>query len=114
MNDRDPIDTSTLGPVRIVPPAPDDWTMPYRSIDAGGSPESAGHVGHAWLVAIAREEHARSPAGLDFDHPPLGHHSALYRDCKLIAAYTVIRDPMNFAILLRWRANAPGSAAGRQ
>lgn len=82
-----PVDSSTLGPVRLDPDGGDDWRRPYRSIDAGGSPESAGQVGHRWLVALARKEHERSPAGLELDHPPNGNHSALYRDCKLIAAY---------------------------
>lgn len=77
-----------------------DWREPYRSMDESGSPECAGSVGHAWLVAIAREEHGRSPRGLEIDQ--MGR--ALYRDHKLVAAYHVIRDPMNFAVLIRWRA----------
>lgn len=107
MVERRRLDTSELGPIRAIEPGPDDWRAPYRTMDASGSPDSAGQVGHRWLVEIAREEHQRSPRGLELDHPPMGHHSALYRDCKLIAAYVVIRDPMNFAVLIRWKAGPP-------
>jgi hypothetical protein len=82
----------------------DDWREPYRTMDASGTPDSAGQVGHAWLIDIAMAEHRRSPAGLEIDTPTRKHHAALYRDCKLIAAYVVIRDPMNFAVLIRWKA----------
>jgi hypothetical protein len=84
----------------------DDWRKPYRSQDESGSPEAAGSVGHAWLVEIARAEHAANPRGLEVDFPICARpkHGVLYRDCALIAAYFVIRDPMNFAILIRWRA----------
>lgn len=83
----------------------DDWRQPYRSRDAGGSPDSATHVGHRWLLDIARVEYGRDPAGLDLDHPvvPGANYAVIYRDRKPIAAYFVVRDPMNFAQLFRWR-----------
>jgi len=84
----------------------DDWRQPYRSMDASGSPDSAGQVGHSWLVDIARAEHARDPRGLELDHPiaPGANYAVLYRDRVPIAAYFIVRDPMNFAQLFRWRA----------
>lgn len=76
-------------------------------MDASGSPDSAGQVGWDWLLPIARAEHGRCPRGLELDQPRLGADGGscvLYRDQKPIAAYFVIRDPMNFAVLLRWKA----------
>lgn len=101
------LDTSELGPVRIVPPELGDWTVPYRSQDASGSADSAGQVGYAWLIAIARREHARDPRGLELDNPrmgPDGGATVLYRGTTLLAAAMVFRDPMNFAVLVRWKA----------
>jgi hypothetical protein len=73
-------------------------------MDAGGGPETAGQVGWDWLRAIAHAEHDRNPSGLELDHPQTsgGHHAIIYRDCKPIAGYFVVRDPMNFAQLFRW------------
>lgn len=91
----------------------DDWRTPYRSMDASGSPESAAQVGWDWLLPIVRAEHARDPRGLELDHPRAGSDSratCLYRNCRLIAAAVVIRDPMNFAVLIRWKAE--GTADG--
>lgn len=85
----------------------ESWRLPYRSMDASGSPESAAQVGWDWLYPICRDEHARNPSGLELDHPPMGPGGGacmLYRDCQLIAAFHVVRDPMNFAVLTRWRA----------
>ncbi len=85
-----------------------DWREPYRSMDASGGPDTAGQVGWDWLLAIARAEHNRSPKGLELDHPVDGAvRCVLYRDCRPIAAYFLVRDPMNFAQLFRWRA--PGA-----
>lgn len=86
-----------------------DWRLPYRSMDAGGSPESAGQVGWDWLHDIARAEHDRDPHGLELDQPLCAEpkHCALYRGCRLIAAYFIIRDPMNFAVLIRWKEGMP-------
>lgn len=104
-----PIDTSKLGPIRAMPAKPDDWRLPYRSMDAGGSPSSAGQVGWTWLEAIAKAEHMRSPTGLELDNQRLGADGGtmvLYRGTKLLAAAMVFRDPMNFAVLLRWKAES--------
>lgn len=79
-----------------------DWRAPYRTMDASGSPEAAGAVGHAWLIDIAIAESQNDPLAVTLDE----NEHALYRDCKLIAAYHIIRDPMNFAVLIRWKAPA--------
>lgn len=87
---------------------PPHWLEPYRTMDAGGSPESAGQVGHQWLYEIARAEHELNPAALSLDNPRLGPDGTaqvLYRGTKLLAAALIFRDPMNFAVLLRYRAN---------
>jgi hypothetical protein len=87
-----------------------DWREPYRSQDASGSPESAGQVGWEWLHAIIREEHDRDPRGLELDEQPERangmRYTALYRGTKPLAAYFVVRDQMNFAVLYRWKAAA--------
>lgn len=85
------------------------WMLPYRSMDASGSAESAGQVGWDWLREIATAEHEREPRGLEIDQAPLGNDggaNVLYRDRKPIAAFFVFRDPMNFAQLVRWKAPA--------
>lgn len=87
----------------------EDWQKPYRSMDAGGSPESAGQVGWDFIREIARAEYERDPSGLELDHPRMGTDGgtiALYRDQKVIAAACLFRDPMNFAVLIRWKAPA--------
>jgi hypothetical protein len=76
-------------------------------MDAGGSPESAGQVGWDFIHQVSLAEHGRDPRGLELDNPRMGSDGgtiALYRDCKLIAAAFVFRDPMNFAVLVRWKA----------
>lgn len=88
-----------------------DWREPYRSMDAAGGPDTASQVGWGWLVAIARAEHDRDPAGLELDHPTDGAvRCVLYRGTKPIAAFFVTRDPMNFAQLFRWLAPDPAVA----
>jgi hypothetical protein len=82
----------------------DDWRKPYRTMDASGTPEAAGQVGHAWLMEIAREAHDASPTGLELDLSTTPGVGAVYRNQQLLACYVVIRDPMNFAVLIRWRA----------
>lgn len=86
------------------------WLEPYRTMDAGGSPETAGQVGHSWLIDIARAEHDNDPAALEIDMPRLtedGTAQILYRGPKVIAACFIVRDPMNFAILFRYLAHPP-------
>lgn len=87
------------------------WLEPYRTMDAGGSPETAGQVGHSWLLDIARAEHDNDPAALEIDMPRLtedGTAQILYRGPKVIAACFIVRDPMNFAILFRYRTTPAG------
>lgn len=86
----------------------DDWRKPYRTMDASGTPDSAMSVGRRWIEEEA-EEAARlyGPASLEIDGGRLGADGAsivLYRMTDPIAVATVFRDPVNFAILVRWRA----------
>lgn len=86
------------------------WLEPYRTMDAGGSPDTVGQVGHSWLIDIARAEHDNDPAALEIDMPRLtedGTAQILYRGPKILAACFIVRDPMNFAILFRYRATHP-------
>ena len=88
-----------------------DWRLPYRSMDASGSPDSAGAVGEAWIDEIAAAE---SPGRLSIETPPLGRDggaTVLYRDQEPIAAAFIYRDPMNFAVLIRWRPPLPDRPA---
>ncbi len=84
-----------------------DWREPYRSMDASGSPEAAGQVGWNWLSEVAQQERDRGAALLEILTTPLGadgKSGVLYRSTKPVAAYFVVRDPMNFAVLYRWMA----------
>lgn len=80
----------------------DDWRVPYRSQDAGGSAEAAGSVAWDWIEAVARgqAEH-RQELSIHSDAGSV----ILYRGTTPIAVATVFRDPMNFAVLIRWAAN---------
>ena len=87
----------------------DDWRKPYRSMDASGAPDTAEAVGWAWIDAVATEEIERqgSHHGFAIDSPPLpgdGRVIVLYHETKPIAVATIFRDPVNFSILVRWRA----------
>lgn len=85
----------------------DDWRKPYRSMDASGAPDTAEAVGWAWIDAIAAEESKRRPHELQIDSPALagdGRAIVLYRLTSPIAVATIFRDPVNFAYLIRWRA----------
>lgn len=97
----------------------EDWREPYRSMDAGGSDTAAENVGWRWIDAIAKEAKRRNPEGLEIHSPTVaadGRAIALYRGTKLLAVATIFRDPMNFAVLVRWRGEAeppgPGDRCG--
>ncbi len=87
----------------------DDWRLPYRTRDSGGSPESASAVGWEWINAVAEAEPDKGDLLIDGSGAHSGGASvaALYRGTKLLAATTVFRDQMNFAVLIRWRATLP-------
>lgn len=81
------------------------WLKPYRTMDASGSPDSAGQVGWNWLSDVAQQERASDAVLLEIVTSPIdadGKSGVLYRSTKPIAAYFVVRDPMNFAVLYRW------------
>lgn len=84
-----------------------DWRLPYRSMDASGSPETAGAVGLAWIEGLATSLIGDGAGeGLWIDYPSAGGSSrvtCLYRGTHLLACATVFRDQMNFAVLVRWR-----------
>ncbi len=44
-----------------------DWRRPYRSMDASGSPESAGVVGWEWINQVAEELNAKHPGEVMID-----------------------------------------------
>jgi hypothetical protein len=76
-------------------------------MDAGGSTEAASRVGREWIEAEARE--ARQFVAL---HRLMietqqvvcsGWVTVLYLDQRPIAVATIFRDPMNFAVLVRWK-----------
>lgn len=84
-----------------------DWRMPYRIEDAGGSAQSASAVGWAWVENEAmrwrlwRGGEVAIETCLD-----IAANSGVicaYAGTELIAAATIFRDQMNFAVLLRWR-----------
>jgi hypothetical protein len=83
-----------------------DWRRPYRSMDASGGPDTAETVGRAWIEAIAADE---CDVGTVFIESPRlggdGRAIALYRGTDLLALASIFRDPMNFAVLVRWRAD---------
>ena len=88
-----------------------DWRQPYRSMDAAGSPEAAENVGWRWIedLAVQQRSAAGDPAGITIESPSLGSDGraiALYSGTRLIALASIFRDPMNFAVLVRWRADA--------
>lgn len=79
-----------------------DWRLPYRSMDMGGSPESANNVAWRWIEELAQQlRDAGAGGGLSFETSP--GTICLYRGTHLLACATVFRDPMNFAVLVRWR-----------
>lgn len=85
----------------------DDWRLPYRTQDAGGSPDSAGVVGWNWIGNLAQAERDRGAVLLEIHSTPVGNDgrvTALYRSTELLAVATTFRDPMNFAVLVRWMA----------
>lgn len=85
-----------------------DWRRPYRTMDAGGGPDTAGVVGWNWIGELAAKERDADAAALTISGEPLGSDgrvTTLYRGTKLLAVATVFRDEMNFAVLVRWRAD---------
>lgn len=86
-----------------------DWREPYRSRDASGSPDSAGQVGWNWLSEVAQQERTNDAVLLEIQTTKLGtdgQAGVLYRSTRPIAAYFLVRDPMNFAVLYRWKAES--------
>lgn len=87
----------------------DGWLRPYRTMDASGDEHSAGRVGWDWINAIAEEARTLDPAALHIETPPREADESLailYRGSQMLAIAFVMRDPMNFAVLMRWRAGA--------
>lgn len=86
------------------------WLEPYRTMDASGDEHSAGRVGWEWLNEVAEEERKVDPGALSIETPPREGNenlAVLYRGSRMIALAFVMRDPMNFAVLLRWRDGNP-------
>lgn len=79
----------------------EDWRVPYRSQDAGGSPESARAVAWAWIDSLAASYGPEEMPHISQD----GTSIALYRGTELRALTMIFRDPMNFAVLVRWKAD---------
>lgn len=87
----------------------DGWLRPYRTMDASGNDLSAASVGWEWLNRIGEEAKTLDPAGLSIETPrraPNESMAILYRNTQMLAFAFVMRDPMNFAVLMRWRAGA--------
>lgn len=86
----------------------DDWRKPYRTMDQSGSPQMAGPVGRRWIEDVANEFIAAgTPEGLLMTDEQIGHGGqaiVLYRNTQVVAVATIFRDPVNFSILVRWRA----------
>lgn len=83
------------------------WKAAFRSRDAAGSPETAGHVAWEWINELARRADAfyPDPNLLEICMPRVAEDAqviTLYRSTQILAAATVIRDQMNFAVLVRW------------
>lgn len=88
----------------------DQWTLPYRSRDAAGAPDTAEAVGWAWIEEQAVEAVKLYGAiNVLIESPPLpgdGRVIVVYAHRAPIAVATIFRDEMNFAILVRWAARA--------
>lgn len=84
----------------------DDWRKPYRTRDASGCQTDAAIVGWNWITDVASERIAGGDDAFDFHIEQHGHSVALYRSVELIAVATTFRDPVNFAVLIRWKADA--------
>lgn len=103
----EPIDTSKLGPIRALPPKPGDWRAPYRTMDAQGEPDTAGAVGFDWIESLGIRLRNAGRQGLSIETSHLagdGFTIQLWDGTALLALATVFRDPMNFAVLVRWAA----------
>lgn len=92
-----------------------DWTAPYRSIDAAGSPATATAVAWAWIDECA--DTLGKLLGVDellVETSGQGdcHVVALYHRTKPVAVATIFRDPMNFTLLVRWKAEALPAETG--
>lgn len=86
-----------------------EWRKPYRTMDVAGSPESAKSVGWAWLNERAEEMERCGSDAASLSIETGGQESdvtfaALYKGTQILYAYTVFRDQMNFAVLIRWWA----------
>jgi len=85
-----------------------DWRLPYRTMDASGSPTAADVVGWNWIGDLAQQERERDAALLVIQGTPVeggGKVTRLYRSTTLLATATTFRDDMNFTVLVRWKAD---------
>lgn len=85
----------------------DGWLRPYRTMDESGEDLAAGTVGWNWINRIAEEARAVDPERLNIETPDRSGALAttlLYRGPRIIAATFVLRDQMNWSVLMRWRA----------
>jgi hypothetical protein len=102
------LDTSTLGPICAIQAAQADWRVPFRSMDAQGGPETAGGRGWDWITAVGMRLRSQG-RNVSVECGPARDTAGpftmqLYEGTALIACATVFRDPMNFAVLVRWLA----------
>lgn len=87
----------------------DGWLKPYRTMDESGDETAAGTVGWNWINAIAEEAKAIDPERLHIETPDRNgaiSTTLLYRGTRIIAATFVLRDEMNWSVLMRWRGGS--------
>ena len=85
----------------------DNWRRPYRTMDAHGAPDTAGAVGWEWIQSEGRR--LMQCYGSAISVESIGNSDgtsvfALYHGTALKACATIFRDQMNFAVLIRWKA----------
>lgn len=88
---------------------PDGWLSPYRTMDESGDKHTAGSVGWEWISRLAEEAKAIHPERLYIETPNRDGPTALtllYRGTQIIALTFVMRDALNWSVLMRWRAGA--------
>ena len=82
-----------------------DISLPYRTQDESGTPESAGTVAWNWIGELAQAEREDDFVHLEINSRPVeggGKVTQLYRGTTLLAVATTFRDPMNYTVLVRW------------